>query len=327
MQTRHVHVRASPSETRATGVSLGVAEFRGEVIALHQFRPRWRRGSGGRLCPEPAACGGAGDLEMVASPFRGEATVRTWLYRIATNAFLSSTRRRRHLPSDLGPPATDLSLDVMLDEDGAWVEPLPDALVSVDRDPARTVVERERRRLALTATLQRLPPRQRSALLLREALDSPRRRSVKRSTSVSRRSRACSSAPARRSERSTSRCTRPTSRSPPACSRPTCAPSRPRMSVARTHVTDDAMLEMTLRVRGSPGGRRACPTSRRSSASPGSGRCDPHVPTANRRRSYTVMATCSAWPSSVYATVALRASRCSGTLRWPAFTHRAGDRR
>ena len=38
--------------------------------------------------------------------FRGEASVRIWLWRIATNAFLSSTRRRRHLPSDLGPPAT-----------------------------------------------------------------------------------------------------------------------------------------------------------------------------------------------------------------------------
>jgi RNA polymerase sigma-70 factor (ECF subfamily) len=103
--------------------------------------------------------------------FRGESTVRTWLYRIATNAFLSSTRRRRHLPSDLGPPTTDISLDVVLDENRAWVEPLPDALVSSDADPATTVVERERLRLAVTASLQRLPARQRSALLLREALD------------------------------------------------------------------------------------------------------------------------------------------------------------
>jgi RNA polymerase sigma-70 factor (ECF subfamily) len=103
--------------------------------------------------------------------FRGEATVRTWLYRIATNVFLSSTRRRRRLPSDIGPPATDVSLDVVLDEATAWLEPLPDALVSSDADPATTVVERERLRLALTASLQRLPARQRSALLLREALD------------------------------------------------------------------------------------------------------------------------------------------------------------
>jgi RNA polymerase sigma-70 factor (ECF subfamily) len=103
--------------------------------------------------------------------FRGEATVRTWLYRIATNAYLSSTRRRRHLPSGLGPPATDVSLEVVLDEDTAWVEPLPDALVSSDADPVSTVVERERLRLALTASLQRLPARQRGAFLLREALD------------------------------------------------------------------------------------------------------------------------------------------------------------
>ena len=103
--------------------------------------------------------------------FRGEATVRTWLYRIATNAFLSSTRRRRYLPSDLGPPATDVSLDAVLDQDSAWLEPLPDALVSSDADPARLVIERDRLRLALTASLQSLPARQRSALLLREALD------------------------------------------------------------------------------------------------------------------------------------------------------------
>jgi RNA polymerase sigma-70 factor, ECF subfamily len=103
--------------------------------------------------------------------FRGEATIRTWLYRIATNAFLSSTRRRRHLPSDLGPPATDVSLDAVLDEDSAWLEPLPDALVCSDADPARLVIERDQLRLALTASLQRLSARQRSALLLREALD------------------------------------------------------------------------------------------------------------------------------------------------------------
>jgi RNA polymerase sigma-70 factor (ECF subfamily) len=103
--------------------------------------------------------------------FRGEATLRTWLYRIATNAFLSHTRRQRHLPSDLGPPATDISLDVVLDEDSAWLEPLPDALVSSDADPATMVVQRERLRLAVTASLQQLPARQRSALLLREALD------------------------------------------------------------------------------------------------------------------------------------------------------------
>jgi RNA polymerase sigma-70 factor, ECF subfamily len=103
--------------------------------------------------------------------FRGEASVRTWLYRIATNAFLSSARRRRHLPSDLGPPTTDVSLDAVLDRDTTWVEPLPDALVSSDADPASLVIDRDRLRLALTASLQRLPARQRSALLLREALD------------------------------------------------------------------------------------------------------------------------------------------------------------
>jgi RNA polymerase sigma-70 factor, ECF subfamily len=103
--------------------------------------------------------------------FRGDATVRTWLYRIATNAFLSGARRRRYLPSELGPPTADVSLDAVLDEDSAWVEPLPDALVSADANPETAVVDRDQLRLALIASLQRLPARQRGALLLREALD------------------------------------------------------------------------------------------------------------------------------------------------------------
>jgi RNA polymerase sigma-70 factor, ECF subfamily len=102
--------------------------------------------------------------------FRGEASVRTWLYRIATNAFLSTARRRRHLPSDLGPATADISLDMVMDSESAWVEPLPDALIASDADPAGTVVARDQLRLALIASLQRLAPRQRSALLLREAL-------------------------------------------------------------------------------------------------------------------------------------------------------------
>jgi hypothetical protein len=44
---------------------------------------------------------------------------------------------RRHLPSDLRPPATDASLEVVLDEDAAWLEPLPDALVFVGQTPGK----------------------------------------------------------------------------------------------------------------------------------------------------------------------------------------------
>lgn len=103
--------------------------------------------------------------------FRGDATVRTWLYRIATNAFLNGARRRRYVPSGLGPPTADISLDVVMDAESAWVEPVPDALVALDADPEAAVVDRDQLRLALIASLQRLPPRQRGALLLREALD------------------------------------------------------------------------------------------------------------------------------------------------------------
>jgi RNA polymerase sigma-70 factor (ECF subfamily) len=97
--------------------------------------------------------------------FAGRSSVRTWLYRIATNACLSSLggRRRRALPSGLGPASPDPSAPpVPLPED-AWITPLPS-------DPADLVTAREGVRLAFVASLQYLPPRQRAVLLLRSVL-------------------------------------------------------------------------------------------------------------------------------------------------------------
>ncbi len=98
--------------------------------------------------------------------FEGRSSLRAWLYRIATNVCLSflDSRGRRALPSGLGGPSEDHSTDDVL-----WLQPIPDALVPPD-DPADIVTSRETLRLALIASLQHLPPRQRAVLLLRDVL-------------------------------------------------------------------------------------------------------------------------------------------------------------
>nr|WP_246281812.1 sigma-70 family RNA polymerase sigma factor [Fodinicola acaciae] len=103
--------------------------------------------------------------------FEGRSSVRTWLYRIATNACLTAlrSRERRVLPSGLGGPADD-PYATPEPADASWLEPMPDALVE---DPAAIVATRDSMRLALIASLQYLPPRQRAVLLLRDVLAIP----------------------------------------------------------------------------------------------------------------------------------------------------------
>jgi RNA polymerase sigma-70 factor (ECF subfamily) len=109
--------------------------------------------------------------------FEGRSSVRTWLYRIATNACLTALeqRDRRALPSGLGAPAADPDAPPAAAEPGIpWLEPIPDALVTPEsEDPAVIVASREWLRLAIIASLQYLPPRQRAVLLLREVLRFP----------------------------------------------------------------------------------------------------------------------------------------------------------
>ncbi len=104
--------------------------------------------------------------------FEGRSGVRSWLYRIATNVCLDMLqgRKRRAQPMDLGPARSpDGPIGGMLPE-VTWVEPVPDGLVVADGDPAEVAVARETVRLAFVAALQRLPPRQRAALILCEVL-------------------------------------------------------------------------------------------------------------------------------------------------------------
>jgi RNA polymerase sigma-70 factor, ECF subfamily len=109
--------------------------------------------------------------------FEGRASVRTWLYQIATNRCLTALGKqsRRVLPSGVSGPEPDS--DARLEAAGtevSWLEPAPDDILRpAAADPAMIVAAREGVRLALVASLQHLPPRQRAVLVLRDVLAFP----------------------------------------------------------------------------------------------------------------------------------------------------------
>jgi RNA polymerase sigma-70 factor (ECF subfamily) len=111
--------------------------------------------------------------------FEGRASIRSRLYRIATNVCLTALQPRRHRvpPSGLtGPEGSDHPPRRVAPGEVAWLEPWPDHWIAPSAgapdagDPAATVVARESLRLALIASLQHLPARQRAILILREVL-------------------------------------------------------------------------------------------------------------------------------------------------------------
>ena len=106
--------------------------------------------------------------------FEGRASLRTWLYRIATNACLRALENssRRPLPSGLGSPSGHPEAPLAAARpEVPWLQPIPDALVSAgSADPAEIVASRQSMRLALIAALQYLPARQRAVLILRDVL-------------------------------------------------------------------------------------------------------------------------------------------------------------
>jgi len=97
-------------------------------------------------------------------------SLRTWLYRIATNACLTAleVRGRRPLPSGLVAASDPLGAFVP-GENVAWLQPLPDSLLEAG-NPATAVIDRSTLRLAFAAALQHLSARQRGALILRDVL-------------------------------------------------------------------------------------------------------------------------------------------------------------
>jgi RNA polymerase sigma-70 factor (ECF subfamily) len=108
--------------------------------------------------------------------FEGRSSVRTWLYRIATNVCLTAIERRgrRPLPSGLGGPADDPEAPLLAGQDMPWLQPFPDALLAGQReDPAAVAVSRAGIRLAFIAALQYLSARQRAVLILRDVLEWP----------------------------------------------------------------------------------------------------------------------------------------------------------
>ncbi len=106
--------------------------------------------------------------------FEGRSSVRSWLYRIATNVCLDMLRgrQRRARPMELGPsrPPVESSLEAVLPE-GSWISPIADERVlPPEADPAEVALTRDSIRLAFIALLQHLPARQRAALILCEVL-------------------------------------------------------------------------------------------------------------------------------------------------------------
>ena len=105
--------------------------------------------------------------------FEGRSSLRSWLYRIATNICLDMLRssQRRARPVDLGPAREPVLANLNELPEVTWLEPVPERLVVAEGgDPAETAVVRDSVRLAFVAALQHLPPRQRAVLILCEVL-------------------------------------------------------------------------------------------------------------------------------------------------------------
>jgi RNA polymerase sigma-70 factor, ECF subfamily len=104
--------------------------------------------------------------------FEGRSSLRSWLYRIATNVCLDMLggRERRARPMDLGPAREPIAENLNALPEVTWIEPIPDGRVVPEADPAEVAAARESVRLAFVAALQHLPPRQRAVLILAEVL-------------------------------------------------------------------------------------------------------------------------------------------------------------
>src|SRR5215469_6728717 len=106
--------------------------------------------------------------------FKGQSSLRTWLYKIATNVCLDALKKRqpRTLPVGLTPEADPLLPIAAAWTESTWLEPLPNSWpAEATEDPAARYSRHESVSLAFLTVLQLLPPRQRAILLLSDVLD------------------------------------------------------------------------------------------------------------------------------------------------------------
>jgi RNA polymerase sigma-70 factor, ECF subfamily len=128
------------------------AEFE-RALAEHrpELRAYCRRRLGSQFDAEDAVQETLLRAWRAADSFQGRGTLRAWLYQIASNVCVDSAngRSRRPIPTDPQHASFDHASAP---------------------DPAEVALARERVRLALSATVHHLPPRQQTVLLLRDAL-------------------------------------------------------------------------------------------------------------------------------------------------------------
>ena len=148
----------SPTTVRAGALEEQLEQFRGELTGYSY-----------RMLGSPFEAEDAVQETFIRAwkahdRFEGRASLRSWLYRIATNVCLDmvGSRERRARPMDLGPSREPVLENAAMLPEVTWIEPIP--------DPADVAVDHDTIRLAFVAALQHLPPRQRAVLILCEVL-------------------------------------------------------------------------------------------------------------------------------------------------------------
>jgi RNA polymerase sigma-70 factor (ECF subfamily) len=175
IETSQRHVQAATAASRPNGNKIG-SEMSLDVAQLEKHRPALTghcyRMLGSAFDAEDAVQDTMVRAWRSLDRFDGRASLRTWLYRIATNVCLDvlADRARRVRPMEERAVG---SVDDPLEARPRthWLEPIPDArALPTDADPFELTALRQSTRLAFVAALQHLPPRQRAALLLTEVL-------------------------------------------------------------------------------------------------------------------------------------------------------------